>query len=433
MAYGRRYFSPFTLPTDALKDKAVTEDKIAPGAVGTEELADQGVETEDIKDGAVTGPKIANNAVSTGKIQDGAVTQGKLAVAVPTRPFSPAISTAEIADGAVTAPKMSAGVMTTDKIADGAVTNPKIASNAIDQTKIAANAVTGTEIANGAVGATELSTNAVETAKIKDGAVTAPKIATDAVETLKIKDGAVTAPKIATDAVETLKIKNLNVTTEKLNVDALAIRLFASFLRRNFFFHDDFFGAALLPIWVPSGGGSADTSFDAQCGGLAISTPFGTTEDVNWNSHKNIYLGYTVDVETTIMFGLDSVPGAAGDYLTWRLTMLIDGNNYVEFKASDNAGNKPTWHARCVSGGVASDVDTGVEIEAGTGEIQHLRIEYTTTEVKFYIDNVLEATINANIPTGAAEVQFELTNNHGADDRYLNIVYASLMGNRIRP
>lgn len=65
--------------TANITNYAVTEDKIARGAVTAYQLADAAVQTAKIADGAITAVKIADVAVTTAKLADGAVTAAKLA------------------------------------------------------------------------------------------------------------------------------------------------------------------------------------------------------------------------------------------------------------------------------------------------------------------------------------------------------------------
>jgi hypothetical protein len=421
---------PLEVKTSNIATYAVTESRIAKNAVTTDKIVDGSVTETKLKAGAVTTAKIKDKAVTGAKIADATITQDKLVlpIVVPapiTRPIAPPVETAEIKDGTITRPKIAVAAVETDNIKDLNVTGGKLVSSAVTTPKIADGAVTPAKLSFSPatrplvppITKDEIDDGTIETPKIKDGAVTALKIATNAVETDKIKDEAVTNPKIAPQSIGPWKLTD----------NALSARLFKNFLGGNSFFHDDFFGAALLPVWTVAGGGNASTGWVGMCGNLDMSAPFGATETVNWNAKKNLNLDA---VNPVFMVGLESVAPAVDDYITWRLTLLVDANNYVEFKAHDNAGVKPTWHARCVSGGVATDIDTTIPIEAGTGLDQHLRIEYTSTEVTFYINDVLVATIDTNIPTGCAEVQIELTNNHVTDDRFLTPDYVTIMGER---
>jgi hypothetical protein len=81
---------------------------------------------------------IANNAVTESKIADGAVTTGK------------------IANDAVVESKLAASAVTAGKIAAGAVLESKIANGAVQASKIGAGAVTGNTIAAGAVSLVKL-------------------------------------------------------------------------------------------------------------------------------------------------------------------------------------------------------------------------------------------------------------------------------------
>lgn len=104
-------------------------EKYAPGGGGggiTE------VNTDDIVDKAVTQPKIADGAVGTGQMADDSVTQSKLAQA--------AVGTDQMADRSVTA----------DKLGTNAVTASSIAANAVGTNQIADASVTAKKLADGA-------------------------------------------------------------------------------------------------------------------------------------------------------------------------------------------------------------------------------------------------------------------------------------------
>lgn len=66
------------VPTDAIADGAITNNKLALAAVGVNQIADLAVSTAKLADDAVTEPKIAANAVTATQIANGNVTAGKL-------------------------------------------------------------------------------------------------------------------------------------------------------------------------------------------------------------------------------------------------------------------------------------------------------------------------------------------------------------------
>jgi hypothetical protein len=117
------------------------------------------VGTNGLSDGAVSNLKLATGAVTTDKIVDGAVSNPKLATG--------AVTAEKMLDGTVTALKLASGSVTTDKILDGAVTNPKLATGA----------VTSDKILDGTLTSAKLATGAVTTDKIADGSVTSAKLA----------------------------------------------------------------------------------------------------------------------------------------------------------------------------------------------------------------------------------------------------------------
>ena len=107
-----------------IPSSAITEDKIATGAVTGTKMASNTIQSGNIQDSAITQGKIRSDAVSTAKIQDGAVTEQKIANA--------AISTAKIQDGAIS----------TAKIQDSSITQAKIQNEAVSTAKIQDEAVT---------------------------------------------------------------------------------------------------------------------------------------------------------------------------------------------------------------------------------------------------------------------------------------------------
>jgi hypothetical protein len=89
----------------------------------------RGIPTEDIRDLAVTSSKLADAAVVTRTIADLAVTEEKIAPA--------AVTTSKIADQAVTSSKLADAAVLTRHIADLAVTTQKLAMGAVTREKIA--------------------------------------------------------------------------------------------------------------------------------------------------------------------------------------------------------------------------------------------------------------------------------------------------------
>jgi len=394
MAYRRRYF-----------DGEVTSPLIVPEAVTEEKIADEAVTSRKIKDETIKSVDIGAGQVRTEDIADGAVTLSKLGDDVSIIPLE---------DGAVTTTKLADSAVTTAKIGDREVTEDKIREGSVSSLKLKDGAVITPKIATGAVTPAKLSFVPLTRPLVPP--VDATEIGTDAIETDKIKDDAVTAT----------KIKNYHVVEPKIHDDALSIRLFKSFFQRTYFRHFDFFGTNLIG-WADSGDGEVRASSALEHGGVGIRVMPTKTHRINWNDFEDLDLQIAKPIWMVAAIPLYKT------YVTIRLSLVHDANNFVEFKAEDNVGGTPNWYARCMKGGVLTEVDTGVAVKDAVTEyqLQHMRIEVMgPAEVRFYIDNALKATITTNVFTDYTEPQMEITNNHGSAGRWLFPEYSTILGQR---
>jgi hypothetical protein len=196
--------------TDKLGALSVTTAKIAADAVTAAELADNSVDTAAIVDGAVTTDKLATDAVSTIKVQDGAITNDKIAnttIAYGKLNLADAsVPGAKLVSSSVTSTQLAVDAVTTSAITDLNVTTAKLADNAVTEAKLGALSVTTAKIAADAVTASELANNAVDTGALVDAAVTEAKLAAGAVSETKLADGAVTVGKIADTQITYAKL-----------------------------------------------------------------------------------------------------------------------------------------------------------------------------------------------------------------------------------
>jgi hypothetical protein len=139
---------------------------VALGGVG---YAAATIGTKQIKNRAVTNKKLAPNSVSTSKIRPGAVRNGDLA--------NNSVSSAKIQPGSIVSADLGAGSILNGNLANGAVTGAKIANETIGTVKLQNGSVASDKIGTGAVIASKLAANSVTTAAIAPGAVGAAQIA----------------------------------------------------------------------------------------------------------------------------------------------------------------------------------------------------------------------------------------------------------------
>ena len=104
-------------------------------------------------------------------------------------------------------------------------------------------------------------------------------------------------------------------------------------------------------------------------------------------------------------------------------------NDQIVFYCNETPNN---WFARCSSGGTTTQVDTGVTIANDT--VYKLKIVADTISALFYINDILVATINNNIP--ASEILkhrlFSIRTGAGTHYSYLDYIDYRFIYNNIR-
>jgi len=230
-------FQQVVAPTAGIEDAAVTNAKLADGAVTTLKIDAAGLAADALASNAVTTVKILDDAVTTDKLGALSVTTAKIAADAVTAAelADNSVDTAAIVDGAVTADKLASDAVSTIKVQDGAITNDKIANttiafgklnladSSVPGAKIVSNSVTSSQMALDSVTTSALTDLNVTTAKLGDAAVTNAKIADGAVTTSKVDAAGLGEAAIATNAITTSKVLDGAVTAAKLADDSTAI------------------------------------------------------------------------------------------------------------------------------------------------------------------------------------------------------------------
>ena len=179
--------------TDMIATDAVTNAKIADGAVDTEHIAADAIEEEHIGDGEVKTVAIANSNVTLAKLAN--IADDRVLGNISGSAAAPAELTA-------------ANLRTLLTVADGSLSQNNFTNT--DHSKLDGIAASANnyvhpdhsgEVTSNADGATTIATGAVVADRIAADAVTTVKILNANVTTAKIADDAVTADKLAADAV----------------------------------------------------------------------------------------------------------------------------------------------------------------------------------------------------------------------------------------
>jgi len=178
------------------------------------------------------------------------------------------------------------------------------------------------------------------------------------------------------------------------NRGALGFRVYAPSHRFKFF--DDFFGTSLTAGWNTVTVGTGSVSLGGINGYVTLSTG-GTTggnATLNQNAVRSFKITAALDPYMALYAGV-----TATTQETVRFGFYRNANNNAMFyyDSGETAGN---WTCRCTDGGSLTEVDSGVAVDTS---LHLFEIDASSSEVKFYIDGSLVATITDDIYTGGGQ------------------------------
>jgi hypothetical protein len=171
----------------------VVADSVSQEILDTLSVADAAVTEAKLAAGAVTNTKIADDAVSTPKLIAGAVDTLRLAAA--------AVSADKLAANSVTAAKIQALAVEADKIAANAVTADKIEANAVTAGKLAAIIVLASRIIAGDPAAQRVELNEYGLFAFDDEGSATFSLSNDSPDFLNIRNAGETTASISQDGV----------------------------------------------------------------------------------------------------------------------------------------------------------------------------------------------------------------------------------------
>ena len=200
------FIMPASITTALLKDKCVTEIK----------LADNSVSTAKIKNSAVTESKIADNSISTSKLQNGSVNEFKIA--------DDSLKNSHYKEESITNDKLVDKTIEHNKIADLTINSDKLANQCVISTKIAGKSVENKHVADEAISNQNLKDRCIFGDKIKPKSVENKHLADLCINSTNILNGAITPLKIAEKAIQERHLDDKAVSNRALGDNVVSTR-----------------------------------------------------------------------------------------------------------------------------------------------------------------------------------------------------------------
>ena len=206
-------FSDQDITGNFIKDKTLTEIKLADNSVSTRTIVNRNVTSLKIATGAILTEHFVSNSLNGSVITNATVNGGKL--------IDNTVHGNKIENRTLVGTKLVQGTVTNLELGTNAVRNTHILNGEVIETKLATDAVTRNKIKNLEVITSKLADYAVTNIKLGEKSVDWKNIMDDAVRTSHILNLNVTEPKLSNNAVSTRTIIDLNVTSAKLGPDSV--------------------------------------------------------------------------------------------------------------------------------------------------------------------------------------------------------------------
>ena len=442
--------------TTELGASAVTTAKIAADAVTSAEIAASAVGSTELAAGSVIAGKIAALTIVAADIAASTITGAKIAATT--------ITAANIAALTITAAEIAASTITGAKIAATTITAANIAALTITAAEIAANTITAAKIAAATITATEIAANTITAAKIAAGTITTTEISAGyvyagAIVVSQLTAGTITSKSInlaVSDGTGDVEIRAGIASGDFDNTGAangFIIGLddsdsnLAKFYYGNATDYFKYNGSKLtlrgvfdnISTTVLVLGGKNDGATTTTVGGGTIIRGVMTTRFISGSSASDDARMYSGT------FGSKTFDAASGNvaydwdqlyvftcraYISGSTTATKDRRVFFGLISNTNSpfvnttGADPLITQRHVcfyrqeDGTLVASMANGAtnEISAAIGGIvltqyNNYRIEWTpATNAKFYVNDVLKATLSTQLPSGSTnlpEIYFE--------------------------
>lgn len=184
-------------------------------------------------------------------------------------------------------------------------------------------------------------------------------------------------------------------------------------LQDHFYWRDDFLGDSLHEIWTQTVAGTgAITLVDGDPDGqvrLQATTP--DTAQLDFGDIRPFTAAKNVCIEFIINF-----PSNVSQIIP-IFGLFYDANNYIYTRIGPADTD---WHCQTCNGGAQTDYDSNQTSVANTKYF--VRIECSSTAIRYYVDHILLTTITTNITANYLQPYFYLEAGAGVRNLELNYV-----------
>lgn len=184
---------------------------------------------------------------------------------------------------------------------------------------------------------------------------------------------------------------------------------------------DDFFGSNIDVKWViDTVGANSDVKIVDGVGGVVKLNSGANNNDYGELSlstkNVDIACGMSIKIRLKISHVMNTMV---------EFGSIVDANQRMDFIYNET-GSAGNWIARNTMAGVDTTTDTGV---VGNTDWHIFRVVTSSSDIKFYIDDILKATHTTNLPTNLMKMYIKQTSN-SANARNIELDFIEILSDR---